>query len=397
MASFLANILTFILFFLGINIIAFVHELGHFLFAKKAGIKVLEFGFGYPPRICGFYKQGGKWHFFTGNQKIESEDTIFSVNWLPLGAFNQIYSTREEGIDNIDPSHDDFDSKSIWTRFKVLIGGAFLNIVMGALMFYFVLVPNNFTTQQGMMFDFRFPFGQQQHFVVISQVMADSPALTAKILPEDLVISADGQKFQNSSDFRAYIRSKPGQEVSLTLGHLKSIETREVKILPKDNSGIGFIGAALNDIVIINYGTSPAGKLLSGFTHAFNIIVFGFSGMGYLIKSSFMAGNPAILVESMAGPVAIYAFSKAAIAVGFMEFFNLMALISVLIGFTNILPLPALDGGRICFLAYEAITRKKVPAKIEAKIQNAGFMVLMLLGFLIIFKDLFQFKEILFK
>ncbi len=372
-------IFALIIFIFIFSFLIISHELGHFFVAKKAGIEVEEFGIGYPPRIWG--KKFGK--------------TLYSINWIPFGGFVKIH-----GEDLSEESLKDTKSFSLQrprTKAAVLIAGAAANFLTAVILFYFFLGFNNFSTFQTQLFDYKFPFGQQDNFSAISYVAKDSPAELSGIHPYDLIISANGQRIRSSENLMDFTNEHKGEEVSLVVQNIRSPEQRLIKIVPRTNppKGQGAMGVGLGDVSRLSYNR-PVEKIFSGVLHTLNLGDFSFFALGHLIKVSISQGSIKPLSSSVSGPVGILAFTEMSMAGGFWQIINLMAAIALALSIVNILPIPAADGGRIVFVLYEAIFRKRVPVKFEQKVNTFGFYFLIILLVLVTYKDIIQFKDILF-
>lgn len=386
-----------LIFLIGLNLVAFIHEYGHYYFAKRAGAKVTEFGFGFPPRLFGFYKEGSKWNFVWGNKKVETDSTIISVCRFPVGAFVNIKSSREEGKDG-ELETDDFDNKPLFARFLALFGGVLANFLLAAIIFQIIFAVNGYTLEQTFFGNFSFPFCQESHGVLIGQVASSTPAMAAGLKSEDIIVFLNGQKARGADEFKDFIEANKGKEVVLGVKHYPDGQLREVKVTPRLNppQGEGALGVSFGNFAVLDYSKNIFTKVLAGLAHAINMSALLLSALGYIFGKAFATGNPAMLASAVGGPVAIYAATKMSLAVGFMTYLNLMGLVSLALAVTNILPLPALDGGRIAFLIYEAVTGKKAPVKFEAMVNNIGFMLLLVLAVLIIFKDFAQFGKVIF-
>jgi len=395
----MTDILVILIFLFVINFIAFIHEWGHFYPARKAGAKVIEFGFGLPPRIFGVYKENGKWNFIKGNKEVKTESTIFSVNWMPFGAFNNILSSREVGSDQAQGDQD-FDTKPLAKRILVIAGGIIVNFLFAVFLFYFILASQGFSSWQTVGIPgYNFPFGKQIDYPVVVSVTENSPAQKAGLAPYDAIVSVNGNKTAQAQDFINVLKENKDKEIEVKTLNIKTNQTKDVKLVPdsKREPAQGLIGAGLMEAVQINYGTTVLSKIGSGFIHGANMFNYVGASLGHIFSSAFAKKDASIISDNMAGPVALYAIVKVVAPEGAKELLNLTALISLLIAFTNLLPLPAMDGGRLVFLLYEAIFKKKVPAKIEYRVNAIGLIFFLCLGVFLIFKDFFQFKNIILK
>lgn len=373
-------ILVLIVFLLIFSFVIIAHEFGHFLVARKLGVRVEEFGIGYPPRIWG--------------KKIKG--VIYSINWIPVGGFVKIYGENSEQ-ESVSDS-DSFCAKSPRIKASILLAGIVVNFLVAVVLFYFLLGMQNFQTFQGQFFDYRFPLGEQANYPMISEVIKNSPAQEAGIKEFDVIISGNDQKFSSSDDFISFVNKNKGQEIVLRLVNAHSPVERMVSVVlredPPENSGA--MGVMLGDVSRLVYKTAPE-KVFSGFLHALNLGHFTFSALGHLIKTSIVERNIEPLSTSFSGPVGILAFTKLSMANGTWQLFYFIAVISLGLAAVNILPIPAADGGRLVFVIYEWIFRKRAPIKLERAVNSFGMFFLLALFLVITIKDIIQFKDILFQ
>ena len=371
-------ILAIIIFILILGFLVFIHEFGHFIFAKKLGVKVEEFGIGYPPAI---------W-------KKKKGETVYSINLIPLGGFTKIYGEEgEEGVE--DPRS--FASKSHLKKAIIVMGGVAMNFLLVVIIFYFLLAMSGFTSHLPLIFDYKFPLGTQQSFPMILDVAEDSPAKEAGLEFEDIIIKGNGTEFKDSGQLIEFINGNKGKEIILTVKKLSASETRKVEITPRVDppEDQGATGIAIRDITELRY-ESFWEKSTVGFLHSLNLTHYTFAGLGYYIKASLVEREVEPLASSVVGPVGILAITKLTIQEGFSQVILLLAVISLALAIVNILPIPPLDGGKLVFIAIEAISRKKIPAKIERRTQEIGIIFFIILAVLVTYKDLLQFKDILF-
>lgn len=387
-------ILTILIFLLILSILVFVHEAGHFFVAKWSGIKVEEFGFGLPPRAWG--KKVG--------------ETIYSINWLPFGGFVKLFGEDDAGSGKVttkqatqdttptDPSRA-FTAKPLKNRVAVVVAGVFMNLILAITLFYIVLVAQGFKAQVLLPFDITHNFvganQTNQVAFLIDSVDPNSPAQTAGLGQLDRIIATDGQVFPKIDDFRSYIDQMQGEKVTLTVLNMND-QAREVTIVPRVNIppnqgrlGIRF-GAVLHTAVL-EY-KSPAQKTFSGVLQTYNVGIYSGKVFGKVIAKSFKEKNIEKVREGVAGPIGIGRIvggildiggSKALI--GLLEF---TALLSLNLAVVNILPFPALDGGRLLFLVIEGVTRRKVKPELERIVNTVGMAILLGLILLITFNDL---------
>jgi len=369
-------IIDIIAFLIILGLVVLVHELGHFFAAKSSGVKVEEFGIGFPPKI---------W-------KKKIGETEYSIGAIPLGGFNKIYGMDEDENKSDDPRS--YDSKGSLAKLWICSAGIIMNILFAVIIFYGLIISSGFQTSQTLMYsDYKFPFGIQHNYPMIAQVAANSPAAIAGLKSYDVVTSVNGTTLDGSDSFSRVINGNKGKEVVLSLEN-----GREIMVTPRSNppQNEGALGVSLRDTAYINYA-SWSDKAFVGFEHAYNIIDYSFNVMGQLIYYSFKDKSVDTLAYSMTGPVGIYAITKLTISRGLYEIMNFIAILSIALGISNLLPIPAMDGAKLIYTLLEAVNKKVFSKKLQIQIESYGAVFLILLGVAIIFKDFFQFKDIIFK
>ncbi len=360
---------TLLLFIIVLSLLVFVHELGHFLVAKKMGMKVEEFGFGFPPRLFG----------------ITKGDTTYSINWIPLGGFVRIKG--ESGEHKNDP--DSFASKKAWQRFCVLIAGVAMNLVLAA-----VLLSIGFMMGLPQIVDENLPASARvsDSAITVMTVVADSPAAKAGVQRGDVIRAIDGQSFASAHEARAYMAAESADGVLVEVkarneqARTYSLTSELLKEAHVTGVGIGFIETGL-----VSYPFFQAIVQGVGATAMFTVeVVKAFTNM----IVSLVTGNG--IGVDLSGPVGIAVITGQVAALGFVYLLQFTALLSINLAVINILPFPALDGGRILFLFIEKLRGRAVNEKIEIAAHNLGFMLLMVLVVLVTYKDFVNFGDEIF-
>ena len=351
---------TIIVFILILGLLIFVHEFGHFIVAKRAGVKVEEFGFGFPPRIFG----------------IKKGETIYSLNLLPIGGFVKIHGEEGKPTDKQSPKGSDkgraFYNKPIRTRAVILVAGVTMNLLLAAFLLsigYWLGLPaviDDQTTDLG---------GVR---IQITQVAFDSPASQAGIKMGDIIT-----QFNKVGDMQKFVDEHKGQEITLTIQRGDKI--LEKTLVPRVNhpENEGPLGIALARTAIVSYPWYRA--LIMGITSTINLTWLIIAALGGLLWQLIMTGRLAI---EIAGPVGIFNLTGQAAQLGFIYLLQLTALISINLAIINILPFPALDGGRLLFLAIEKIKGSPVSQKIERLTHTVGFVILILLMIAVTWRDI---------
>lgn len=369
--------LTIVVFFVILGIIVLVHEWGHFVTARKFGIKVDEFGLGLPPRAIGFRKdENGKWKKINKNSP-PSEKTTWSLNWIPLGGFVKIKG--EEGDSSHDP--DSFANKPIWQRAVVLTAGVFMNVVLAIVLLTIGLMVGLPQVIDGT----DLPAAAQVRDVDIRviEVLPESPADRAGLEIADKILEVDGQSYSSVENLQQYIDGKVTEEVNLTVE--REDEVVSYTIVPEilTETERGGMGVGLIRIGIVSYPWYSAWWY--GIVETFSMIAAIFAGFFVIIKSLIVSQQ---LVGEVYGPVGIASLVGDAVDLGFLYVLQFTAVLSIIIATINYLPFPALDGGRVLFLVIEAFRGKPVNPKLEAMMHNTGFALLMILVLIVTYRDI---------
>ncbi len=367
-------LLTVIVFFLVLGLLVLAHELGHFLSARRFGVKAEEFGFGFPPRIFGLYKKDGKWRKVWGDKKIsDAPGTIYSFNWIPLGGFVKI-----KGENGETKEADSFTAKSIWRRAVMLSAGVIMNIALAA----FIIIIGLMIGLPQMLQDLPAGVKVKSSMIQIVDVVPDSPAAKADFKVGDILLNIDKQTFSRYAQVQDFVNEHNGQELSYTIKRGQDLINKQVTPITMASTGKGGIGIGIAEVGIVRYpwylaiveGLKSTGLLLWA-------IILGFVG---LLGRIFSGQN---VSAEVAGPVGIATLTGQMVAMGWVYVLQFTAILSLNLAVINILPIPALDGGRLVFLLIEKIRGKPVRQEIEALIHNIFFILLLLLIFLITFKD----------
>ena len=353
---------TIIVFLLTLSVLVLAHEFGHYFSARFFGAKVEEFGIGFPPRAWSWKtKEGMKW----------------SLNWIPIGGFVKIKG--ESGDNREDP--DSFAGKSILARAVILCAGVFMNMLAAAVLLTIAMNVGIPAIIENIQND---DIIIEQAAIRITQVLEDSPAQHAGLEVGDTIISIGGISFVSAQAAREHLSEQSENQV-IIFGIERDGQELVLNIIPEyiaEIDGPG-VGAAMLDTGIVRYAwyTTPWRGVQATYYYTVEILR-AFVGM---IKNVFN-GNAAGIEVS--GPVGIAVITGEFIDLGFSHFIQFMAILSINLAIINILPFPALDGGRLAFLAIEAIFRKKVSAKLEGVVHTAGFLLLLVIIVLVTYKDI---------
>lgn len=355
--------MTLMVFILVLGILVLVHELGHFVVARRNGVKVEEFGIGFPPRIF----------------KIKRKGTIYSLNWLPIGGYVKIKGEQGENPDD----EDSFSHKTLWQRTKIVSAGVVMNIVLAAVIFmvgFIIGIPQAIDEDLSAMAKVK------DEQIQIVSVIEGSPAKEAGIEAGDLLVDINGQIFSDLPAVENYSDEQTGQEVTV---HIKrGNEIVEKTIVPKimEEGGKGVMGVAIVKIGVVTYPWYYAiwegakttvlvtWRILQAFYELFkNLILHGKLGM------------------DISGPVGIAIISGQVARMGIIYLMQFVAILSINLAIINFLPFPALDGGRVLFFALERLRGKAISQKVENAMHMTGFALLMLLVLAVTFRDVIKY------
>lgn len=358
--------LAIIIFILILGLLIFVHELGHFVMAKRAGMRVEEFGFGFPPRIFGLRKNG----------------TLYSLNWIPLGGFVKILGENGESAEP-----DSFAAQSALKRFSVLIAGVSMNAVLAWLLISVGLtigLPTLISEGETLPNSAR----QQEPKVTILHVEPQAPASEADLKNGDVIVSIDGRNFSRIEEVQDYTTAQAGRRLVYIIQ--RGSRQHEISLIPRVNppAGQGPIGVVLGLVAKVSYPWYEA--VWRGITSTLSLIVQIVLAVGALLKDVFTERS---LVGSLTGPIGIAVLTRDATALGLAHVIYFTAVLSVNLAIINALPFPALDGGRVLFLLIEKLRRKKLNIKVEHYANTIGFALLIMLMIWVTFRDVDRYSE----
>lgn len=346
---------------LALVVLVGIHEFGHFLMAKKFGIKVLEFGFGIPPKIWG--------------KKIG--ETILSINALPVGGFVRLLGEDEVDKEILE-NHRSFAFQKVSKRIIVVVAGILMNLILSWLLFYIVIF------SQG----FRAIIPTPTPEVIISSVENNSPASQAKLQIGDRVLSVNNQRIDDEVLFSEKIKQLAGKSVTLEISDLDGNNLHQIEVTPRVNPppGQGSLGVGVSPFLIKSF-SSLEEKVLAGPIYSFDLSKMILSGFGDLFNNLF-AGNFSKASVEVSGPVGIAVASNQVLSLGIIPYLWFMGYLSLTLALINFIPFPGLDGGRLLFLVIEGITRKRIHVTIEKYVHSIGLAILIGLVVLVTISDI---------
>ena len=389
--------ITFLIFIAVLAVLVLSHEFGHFIVARKSGMKVYEFGFGFPPRILGIQWQKsadgkkklklvwgkGKGNIIEEESGLPSEavaelGTVYSLNLIPLGGFVHI-----KGENGEDPGPDSFGAQKAWKKALTLFAGVGMNIILA-----FVLITAGLMLGMPQAVD-NLPAGvniKDTHLEII-EAMAGKPAAQAGLQSGDIIVGLDNLENPSISAMQDYVNSHKDQDILVTVKRGDEVISKQIHPFIYEDTGKGGLGVSLVEVGLVSYPWYKAiyyGFLTTGFY--LKEIILAFYGLLARLFTGHQVG------ESLSGPVGIAVMTGQVARLGFSHLLNFMALLSLNLAVINILPIPALDGGRLLFLLISKIKGKPISQRFEQLAHGLGFALLMFLVVIITIKDLGHFK-----
>ena len=430
---------------LALTIVVTIHEFGHFIVAKKNGVNVKEFGIGFPPKAktwlhipvkeAGKYckkfkfddvktekilkkaKKKGKnkwiwiplprdeWYEETGDDLVpKTQDyLIFSLNWLPIGGFCQM-----DGETNIDTRKGTFGAASLWSKTKILFAGVAMNWILAFIIFTilaFTDMPELFDNQFKIKND---TFYDETTSVAIEEVFDNTPAKSAGLKKSDIITEATANdkttKIASASDLQTFDNENAGNPVIYKIHRDESPEDLEIKVNLNQKSEEFILGVSMSERGINKYHTTWSAPIVAA-VNTIQITGETFRGLGKLVGDvcsgvvSQLSSDEAVREQgkekigaagdSVTGPVGIIGVLFPAITkTGLTNILYFVAIISISLACMNVLPIPALDGGRwFLIILFEKILRRKLTPDVENKIVTRAFMLLLILAGLITILD----------
>lgn len=349
-----------------LSVLVLIHEFGHFIMAKKFGIKVEEFGFGFPPRAIG--------------KKIG--ETIYSINWLPIGGFVKLFGEDDAGggsvktktqpqTANTQDIRRAFYARPAWQRATVVLAGVVMNFVLAVVIISYLFAGPGVALPS--------------KNIRIVEISNSSPAQMAGLVKGDEVVSVNGQKITDTGKFIKTTHKSEGKPLNLVISRngqeLNFTITPRTKF-PKDQ---GPLGVAISNVQVLKYPWYQAPFF--GTIEALKFSWMILAGLGDIVVKLF---TERAVPQGVAGPVGVAELAGNAFKAGLIPYIWLAALLSLNLAIVNVLPIPALDGGRLFFILIELVTRRKVPQKYETMSHAVGLVVLLSLILLITLFDVFR-------
>jgi regulator of sigma E protease len=362
--------MSILIFLLVLFVLILVHEWGHFIVAKKTGMRVDEFGIGFPPKLFG----------------IKKGETEYSFNSLPIGGFVRIWG--ENGSEEAKELPETeraraFDRRPRWAQALVLIAGVTMNVLFAWLLFSVTYIVGTPTAVEE-------SFASESAQLYITNTLPDSPAT---VLPAGSIVTSisygeERIESPTPSEFSGAVTLVAPQAVEVTYTHKGEIGTAiliPVQGLDESEPDRYAVGAALAMVEVQRQSVGAA--IVDGFNATWRGLVAITVGLSTLISQAVVGEAD---FSQVAGPVGIVGMVGDAASFGFTALLTFTAIISLNLAIINLLPVPALDGGRLVFVAIEAVTRRPIPPQWAGRVNFAGFALLMLLMVAVTYNDILR-------
>jgi len=360
-----------LLLFVGLVV---VHEWGHFIMARRGGVEVEEFGIGFPPKAKTIAKKNG---------------TEYTINWLPLGGFVKLKGEHDSSNEK-----GSFGAAPLGTKIKIMVAGVFMNLITAYVMLVLLaligmpkLVDNQFTVASNQI--------PVKHELFVGYIEDGSPASKAGLRQHDVLLRINDTAVTTASAFPEVTKKYAGEKVRVDFvrdGEPKSVDvslrsSKKVVASQKQGNPKGFLGVSPGEYIVDRYTWSApivAGGTIAQFTQ------LTFKGLGSALHNLFL-GNGKKASEQVSGPVGIFVILKQGANLGIQFILMIIAIISLTLAIMNVLPIPALDGGRLFVTLLFRAIRKPLTKKTEDAIHGTGFALLMVLFVLITVVDIRRF------
>lgn len=334
------------LYLLILGVLIIFHELGHMIVAKRAGVTVSEFAFGFGPRLFA----------------VERGGTLYTVNLLPLGGFCRMVG--EDSADDGSPDPGNFQHKPLYKRFGIILAGPVFNFVLAAILFTILGVA----------------IGQPVPTDVVGQVRPGTPAAAAHLQAGDEIRTIDGRAFRSGSEIMDYIHKRPNTRMDVAVERGGKVVHLEIKTM-LGNIGDGTNAGMLGYLPVTAAARMPFGQgLLWGLTEVPVTIATQWFGIIQVIATHD--------TSALHGPVGIAEVVSQAASYGIGAVVNIAAVLSVILGMFNLFPIPALDGGRLAFMAVELVRGRRVDPEKEGLVHLTGFALLMVFIAFVTYHDI---------
>lgn len=341
-----------------LGILIFIHELGHFLLAKKSGVLVEKFSIGFGPKL--FSKQIG--------------ETEYALSAIPLGGFVKMYGESLDADVEENLKDRSFAHKPLRSRFAIVFAGPFFNFILAVLIYSVI-----------------FMAGTPRFLSSVGGTIEGSPAEAAGLLDGDVILALDDNDVRYWDEMSQYISSKPGEEITFKIERddtIINVQVTPESVVDKNVFGedikLGRIGIKRGELSETVRILNPFKAIGKGFEQTYRVSELMVMGVVKIFQK-------VVPADSLGGPIMIVKMAKDSAETGLISFFSFMAIISINLGILNLLPIPVLDGGHLMFFTLEAIIRRPVSVKIREYANMAGLSLLIMVMFFAFYNDIMRF------
>lgn len=356
-------VVTGIIFLAILGFLVFIHELGHFLVAKRNGVKVEEFAFGFRPRL--FAWQRG--------------ETTYAINLIPLGGYVKMYGEADEAT-----GPRSFRSKTIFQRFQILIAGIIMNFLFGWLIFTVLFAVGFVPMYPGVANN---PFVHSRQVVTITAVADDSPAKVAGLLAGDEITAVNGQEIAVDQEFLSMVRANRGHDV--TIAYRRAEISNQVTLLARDNppEGQGPLGVAVESSGKVR--TSVLASPGAGLYESGKLVWASAAGFGNFVSQLIVKQQ---VSEEVTGLIGVGKLTGATRQLGLDYLVQLIALVTIGLATINLMPIIPLDGGHIAALIYEKLAGRPLSERQLGTLATIGLAFVLLIFVVVTYKDVVRYN-----
>ncbi len=351
-------ILTIITFFVVLSVLVLIHEAGHFFAAKLIGVKVLEFGLGLPPKLFG----------------VKHGETVYSINALPIGGFVRLFGEDESTTKDKSEIDRAFYRKPPLQKLFVTIAGVVMNFTLAVVIISYIFSQGVFVPSDK---------------VFVENVSKNSPAAKVGIKKDDQILKIGKYEIKSTDSLIKYTKIYEDQETEIFVSRKVNggVQNLKFKVVPRKNppAGEGALGISISNLEFKKYSIFEAP--IMGISETVKMTVLTLQGLIDVFARLFRFAE---VPKEVAGPVGIARLIGQATQYGFMAVLQLMGMLSLNLAVINIIPFPALDGGRIFFILIELVTRRRVNPRFEAIVNTIGLAILIGLIFLVTRNDILR-------
>ena len=374
----MSTIISILLLLLVISILTFVHELGHFLAAKLVKAKVFDFSIGFGPSIFSKRYKG----------------TVYNLRVLPFGGYVKILGDGDPTSNKEDiKSKGNLKNKSKLAQMFVMLAGVTMNILLAIILYTIFLANNGWKMSIGSTYEDFKPVGatiERERVIDLPYELADDgAALDSNMYEKGYILSIDGEDIDDYRHLVDILRSNKSEEINIYACNMDE-ECDFFDVIVSAEGKIG-VYTGENYDVYIDYSKN---KIFAGASHSLNIVKLTGQVFGSMLSTAQDTGDYSELSNTVSGPIGIYFIIDYFKTLGIIMFLGILADLSISLAVINLLPIPALDGGRFFILLIESILRKDLNEKVESAIINISFMLLIALIVLVMIKDIINIQEL---